>query len=301
MFVRRLVEARWSVRALCRRAAPQPDGVVVVIADVLDHEAVRRAAESVDVVFHLAARVDSLSTPHDDGMRRVNVEGTASVVNAARAEGVGRVVYLSSTAVYGPTSGSPVDERCTPAPESEYARTKLEAERIALCEGAGVVLRAAAVYGPHAPGRYLALARFHRYGLLQLVGGNRRTLVFEADLADAAIVAARHPAAGGRIFNVTDGAVHSLAAVTSAIRAALGRTAPALRVPVEWPASLVGLVAGRGDPSSRGAIVSAIRKLAEDSAVDGSAIGRELGFAPSWPLEAGWRATIDAWRAAGRL
>lgn len=300
VFVRRLVDERWAVRGICRRQPSAADGVEIIAADVLDTDAVRRAAQGVDVVFHLAACVDTFSKPANDVMRRVNIEGTASVARAARAEGVGRLVYLSTTAVYGPTRGSVADEHFTPAPDSEYARTKLEAERFVL-EGGGVVLRAAAVYGPNAPGRYLALARFLRYGLVKLVGQNRRTLVFEADLADAALVAARHPAAGGRIFNVTDGAVHSLTAITNAIRAALGLEGPVLRVPVDWTASLVGMVSRRGDRLSRSNIVSAARKLAEDSAVDGGSIQRELGFRPSWPLDAGWRATIGAWRVAGRV
>lgn len=297
VLVRHLLRAGWMVRGACRRP-PQVEGVEPIPADILDTDAMRRGARGVDVVFHLAAAVDTLSRRDDELMRRANVEGTMSVARAAREEGVGRLVYFSTTAVYGSTHRSIADERSAPDPESPYARTKLEAEKIVLDDRAGVVLRVAAVYGPSVPGRYVALARLHRGGVLQIVGTNRRTLVFENDLADAAILAASHSAACGRIFNVTDGTSHSLTAITSAMRAALGRTRPAMRLSADI---LARQFARLGDPFSHTALVSAVRKVAEDSAVDGAAIQRELGFVPRWDLDAGWRATIAAWRAERRL
>ena len=133
--------------------------------------------------------------------------------------------------------------------------------------------------------------RLHRGGLLRLTGSNRRTLVFETDLMNAATLAARHPAAAGRVFNVTDGEIHTLSAITGAIRSALECSTPAIPISVQWLGRLM---------SAAGA-AAAGRKLVEDSAVDGSAIQRELGFVPTRTIQSGWRETIAGWRARGRL
>jgi UDP-glucose 4-epimerase len=135
-------------------------------------------------------------------------------------------------------------------------------------------------------GRYVALGR----------NLNRRTLVHDRDLAQAIVLAARHPAAAGARFNVTDGRVHTLAEIVNAIHGALGRPAPRFHVPMV--AARVGAVlcegvfrlAGRRPPLTR----ALLGKYAEDIAVDGTLIQRTLGFIPTIDLNAGWRETMAA-------
>ena len=112
-----------------------PFSTTSIIGDVADPELLRNALDGVDVVVHTA----SLHAPHvgiasEAEFHRVNVEGLQSLCRLAKQAGVQRVVYTSTTALYGqaitPGSCTWVDEALPPQPTTVYHRTKLEAERI---------------------------------------------------------------------------------------------------------------------------------------------------------------------------
>jgi dihydroflavonol-4-reductase len=105
-----------------------------VRGDVLDSNAVRRAIDGCDVVFHLAA-VYSYARRDAALMHAVNVDGTRMVLDAAARGRVRRVVHTSTCATCGPVRGRPATERDFPPGrelEVPYKHTKLEAERMAL-------------------------------------------------------------------------------------------------------------------------------------------------------------------------
>jgi dihydroflavonol-4-reductase len=130
-----LANAGAEVRAFDRRApAHTPPGVEPVIGDLLDADAVRRAADGCDAIFHLAA-LYSYARADAPAMRAVNVEGTRIVLDAAARNGQRRVVHTSSCATCGPTPGHPATEADAPPAwelDVPYKRTKLEGERLAL-------------------------------------------------------------------------------------------------------------------------------------------------------------------------
>ena len=125
-------------------------------------------------------------------------------------------------------------------------------------------------------------------------GLNRRTLIYDKDVGRAAALAVSHPAAAGRVFNVTDGEFHTLNEIIESICAALGRKPPRLSLPAGPTRALVGLIEegshamGLKPPVTR----EIIDKYTEDIAVDGSLIQKELGFMPQYDLKAGWEETI---------
>ena len=302
--------ATHDVRALSRRPAASssfPVPVVSVTGDVSDPETVRRAVHGVDVIVHLAALLHIVDP--DPGMageyERVNVGGTAAVVAAAVAEGVSRVVVMSTIAVYGyGAPGGRLDEQSPTSPDTLYGRTKLAAEEVALAarreDGVplATVLRSAAVYGPRVKGNYerlvcaLAKRRFVPIG----AGRNLRTLVFERDLAVATALAARHEAAAGRIYNVSDGTPHAMREIILAICTALGRTPPRWHLPAA-PVRLAATVASVADPR----IGRMLDKYLEEVAVDANRIEMELGFRPATALMDGWAFTVAEMRRTGRL
>ncbi len=139
--VRELVADGEKVRVL---VLPQEDleglrGIPldIVKGNVLDLESIRRAAENIEVIYHLAGIV-SIMPGRDDLMRRVNVEGTANVARVARERRVRRLVYVSSIHALGrPPLGTPVNERIRIDPHNpagEYDRTKAEASLAVLAE-----------------------------------------------------------------------------------------------------------------------------------------------------------------------
>ncbi|HQP38918.1 MAG TPA: NAD-dependent epimerase/dehydratase family protein [Polyangiaceae bacterium] len=118
-----LVSGRWS-------NLDGVAGVERVTADVRDAEAVERACAGVEVVFHEAALCSvpgSIEKPLE--YDRVNVGGTATVLEAARRAGVRRVVFATSAAVYGDDPRVPKTEDMAVAPKSPYALNKYVGER----------------------------------------------------------------------------------------------------------------------------------------------------------------------------
>lgn len=136
-----------SIRALGRSAAAPdsaPPGVSWTPVDLTDRASLRTAASGADVLIHLASRISG----DEAQCAAVNVEGTAALVDdAVHHWGVGRIVHLSTAAVYGPGPhrGITVDE-IDPAPVSPASRTRLAGEAPVLAAG-GIVLRPGLVLG----------------------------------------------------------------------------------------------------------------------------------------------------------
>lgn len=302
-----LCSAGYQVRAFALDALSSgafPNGVQTVIGDVTDKSAVQAAMQGVDVVIHLAALLHIVNPPPDLRAKyeRINVGGTATVVAAAVQAGVKRIVLASTIAVYGPSNGQIINEDSIPHPDTFYARTKLAAEQIVLHAGSadgrliGTALRFGAVYGARIKGNYqrllqsLARGKFIPLG----AGRNRRTLIYDKDLARAVVLAAQHPLAAGKIYNVTDGQFHTLHAIITAISAALGRRPPWFSIPVTPARLAAGMIEdalrliGRRAPINR----ATIDKYTEDIAVEGKRIQKELGFVPQYGLEEGWREVL---------
>lgn len=301
--------ATHDIRTLSRQA-PDPDQFAVPVTpftgDIADAAAVRQAARGADAIVHLAALLHIVDPP--PAMRaeyeRVNVAGTATVLEAARAEGVSRVVLMSTIAVYGYAARTVLDEDAVPRPETFYGQTKLAAERLAMAARRGdgtplaTVLRSAAVYGPRVKGNYQRLVHALARGRFMPIGPghNLRTVIFESDLAKAAALAAVHPAAAGRVYNVSDGRPRPLREIIEAICLALGRRPPRWHAPVAPLRAALRLAAVVDRRPLR-----MLDKYLEEVAVDATRIEHELGFTPATSLVEGWRQTIAGMRRAGRL
>ena len=228
-----------------------------------------------------------------------------------------RVVLFSTIAVYGPSDGCVFNEMSPTHPDTFYAQNKCAAEQIVLnARGAdgqplGTVLRLGAVYGSRVKGNYERLTRalagnlgtgnlgtrsripgnsghFPRLPFIPVGNGlNRRTLVYDKDVGRAAALAVSHPAAAGRVFNVTDGEFHTLNEIIESICSALGRKPPRLSLPVGPTRTLIGLIEkGSNAIGIKPPVTKAIiDKYTEDIAVDGSLIQKELGFIPQYDLK----------------
>jgi nucleoside-diphosphate-sugar epimerase len=97
------------------------------IGDVRDHELLRRLMEGVDVVVHAAAALPLWSA---DEIHSVNEEGTLAVLSTAHELGVGRVVHISSTAVYGVPKKHPIEETDALVGVGAYGKSKIAAEKL---------------------------------------------------------------------------------------------------------------------------------------------------------------------------
>lgn len=103
--------------------------VQVIRGDVRDRSTVERALEGVDVVVHAAAAL-ALCSPEE--IYSTEVDGTLQVLESAYQKGIGRVVHISSGAVYGTAPPQPTDENAPLESVGPYGESKIAAERICL-------------------------------------------------------------------------------------------------------------------------------------------------------------------------
>jgi nucleoside-diphosphate-sugar epimerase len=176
----------------------------------------RPVLAGVACVLHAAGRAhilrDAAANPLAE-FRRVNVEGTRRLALQAAEAGVQRLVFISSIGVNGISTDrrGPFTFEDRPAPIEPYGQSKLEAElalqEIAASTGLEVVIvRPPLVYGPGVRANFLRLMNLVQRGLPLPLGGlnNRRSLVALDNLVDLLICCARHPAAAGETFLVSD-------------------------------------------------------------------------------------------------
>lgn len=313
--VRQLAGAGYAIRIIARNAPNlglYPEDCEYWMGDILDRKFLEKAVKGATCVFHLAAKLHVRNPGPELRTEywRVNVDGTRNVVQASAAARVQRVVYFSTINVYGPTHGSLVDEDAPLSPQDDYAASKHAAEEIVLqsrdkCSGLpmGLVLRLAAIYGPRMKGNYPRLIRAMTRGHFIPIGSgtNRRTLVYEEDAARAALLAAQAPRSPGCIYNVSDGKVHRLRDILSAISSAIGRPEPRWCLPAR-PIRCFAAAADRLSFLTRHPLhlTHTIDKFVEDIAVSADRIQAELGFRPSVSLHEGWKKTLAVEASAFR-
>lgn len=213
--IRALVDRGDVVRALARSdravATVTDLGAQAVPGDLLDHEALRRGMVSCAFVVHAAA--DTSTTPSEH-QRRVNVDGTTTVLEAARAAGVPRAVHVSTEAVLA--DGRPlvrVDETA-PIPARHagpYSATKAVAERAALAQNRDnlevVVVRPRFIWGRDDTTVLPELVKAAKAGLLPMIdGGSYLTSTAHVANVVAGILAAAARGAPGATYFLTDGA-----------------------------------------------------------------------------------------------
>lgn len=199
--------------------------VQVAEGDICDGEFMAEAMEGVDYVLHQAA-IPSVPRSVSDplGSHRVNVEGTLRVLLAAREAGVKRVVFASSSSVYGDVAGDQrgdlaKKETLAPRPLSPYAATKLAGEGYctAFYNSYGletVVLRYFNVFGPRQDpsSQYASVVPRFATALLNgkrpvIYGDGLQTRDFThvSNVVEANLKACTAPDAPGRAFNVACG------------------------------------------------------------------------------------------------
>jgi nucleoside-diphosphate-sugar epimerase len=309
---RRLVAAGHTVRALVRDAKRARDldaaGVVLVRGGLEDAAALAAAVRDVDVVFHVAALYRQAGLP-DARYRAVNATAVQSLIEAAAAAGVGRVVHCSTVGVHGDVEHPPADEDAGLRPGDVYQVTKLEGERLARETGTRtgvevVIVRPTGIYGP-GDVRLLKLFRGVARRRFPILGDGRiyYHLTYIDDLVDGFLLCATTPAAAGRTYILAGGDVTTLNELVRLIAEVAGVRPPTLHLPV-WPFWTAGAICealcvplGIEPPIHR----RRVDFFTKSRAFDITRARRELGYAPQVTLRAGIDRTLAWYRAAGWL
>lgn len=261
-------------------------GARFVEGDVADIDALRPAVADAEVVFHLGAHravLRSVERPLETD--RANVRGTLAVLQSAREAGARRVVYASSSSIYGGALLIPTPETAPALPRSPYAVSKLAGEHYSrvFTELYGletVSLRFFNVFGPRQrpDAAYAAVIplfiesiRDGRQPEVHGDGQQSRDFTYISDVVDAVMAAAQAPslACSGRAFNIAGGDSFSLLDILAMLEEFIGRTCPPR------------FVDGRpGD--------------VRHTKADISAAARHLGYRPRVSFEEGLRETARA-------
>jgi nucleoside-diphosphate-sugar epimerase len=289
-----LVQAGEDVVVLDNLATGNPDNwaypryVQFIRGDIRDLNAVYRAMDGVDVVYHQAA-IPSVPRSVSDPVtcHEVNVTGTFNVLLAARDAGARRVVYASSSAIYGDSVELPKRESMAPKPLSPYAAAKLAGEHYAqlftqLYGLETVGLRYFNVFGPRQSPNSEYAAAIPKFvsrilaGEAPVVYGDgeqTRDFVAVQNVVQANLGAGQASAvAAGKAYNIGCGERISLNELLRVINRLAGRNIQAEYLPVR-----------AGD----------IR----DSVADITAARRDLGFEPRVRLEEGLAYLMDSIQA----
>jgi nucleoside-diphosphate-sugar epimerase len=224
-----------------------PNGAEFIRGDLRNLEVVRDACSGVDVVFHQAA-LGSVRRSLDDPVltESCNVTGTLNVLIAASEASVRRLVYASSSSVYGELNGAKAREDLRPAPLSPYAVSKLAGEHYCrawtqIAELSTVSLRYFNVFGPgqHPDSKYSAVFPAFASALalgrapeIHWDGEQARDFTYIEDVVRANMLAAEADGpVGGEVINIGSGRPRSVKEVLSKVSESMGVWIPPVRTP----------------------------------------------------------------------
>ena len=182
----------------------------MIAADLLNPSSLETGLGGIDTIIHCAALVGSGRGKEEDYFR-INVEGTRALVKAAKAQGVKRIVFMSTSGVYGLNmlKGN-VDETMPLSKANGYTNSKIAAEEVVRESGLEyVILRPYWITG--AGDRFLipTVARMLLDGTFTYLGNGQQEWSLSAmeNISGAAAMVATHPKAGNQIYNIADGTV----------------------------------------------------------------------------------------------
>jgi nucleoside-diphosphate-sugar epimerase len=216
--IKRLIAEGHKITSFSRREYPLhwALGISSIQADIRDLDALEKACKGKDVVFHLAAKVGIWGN-YDD-YESTNVKGTFNVIKACRRQGVGRIVFTSSSSVvFDGSDLEGIDESC-PYPEnhgSHYASTKAMAERLIIEANSEelktIALRPHLVWGPYDAHLIPGILKRAGSGKLRRIGDQEHFIdtTYIDNMTDALLLAAKaletKPEAAGKAIFVTNG------------------------------------------------------------------------------------------------
>jgi nucleoside-diphosphate-sugar epimerase len=299
------------VRALVRdpqAAAAALPGIELAPGALTDADAIARAVDGVDVVYHVAALYRAAGL--DDAIyRAVNATAVGTLVARAGAAGVRRVVHCSTVGVHGDIEHPPANEDAPFRPGDVYQETKLEGEQVGRDAAAKagvelVIVRPTGIYGP-GDRRLLKLFRgvARRRFVVLGRGDIWYHLTFIDDLVDGFRLCGTVPAAAGRTYILSGPEVTTLNELVRITADVAGVAPLPLHLPV-WPFWLAGAACetickplGIEPPIYR----RRVDFFTKSRAFDSTRAKAEIGYAPKVGLRDGIGRTLAAYRQAGWL
>jgi NAD dependent epimerase/dehydratase len=257
--------------------------IEIFTGDIRDPNGVREAMKGCEIVFHLAALIGIPYSYHSpDTYVDTNVKGTLNILQAARQQGVSRIIHTSTSEVYGTAQFIPITEEHPVNPQSPYAATKASADFLALTffrsfKTPVVVVRPFNTYGPRQSARAIIPTI-----ITQLLGGNgkvtlgsatpTRDLNFVKDMVLGFVQAAGSDAALGEVINLGSNFEISVGDLATKIAMLMGKD---IRI------------------ESADERIRPEKSEVERLRAENQKARNILGWQPSFDLESGLKETID--------
>jgi nucleoside-diphosphate-sugar epimerase len=281
-------------------------GVAVYRGDVRWPDSLAAPMSGVSAVLHLAGMM-GVWRPLEE-YREVNVSGTRNVCRAALAEGVSRVVHVSSWTVYGMDLGRPAREDFLLRPFREpYAMTKAEGDlavqrMIAEDRLPAVIIRPGTFFGPGDRLHFGRMADRLRAGRAVIVGrgDNALPFVYVTDVVQGLLLALDCEHAVGQAYNISNDQPLTQQQVLEAIAHDIGVNAPGVHIPYR-ALYLAGGTAERaaalaGSPGQPALTRLGVKLFGTDNRHAIDKARRELGYAPRVPVREGIRLAAEWYR-----
>jgi nucleoside-diphosphate-sugar epimerase len=279
-------------------------GVRVFRGDLRDLDALRAPMRGTASVFHLAAMMGAWSPMRD--YYAVNVTGTENVCQLALANGVRRIVHVSSAMVYNMASGYPVTEDDPLDPLDEpYSVTKAEGDRvvqrmIVRDHLPAVIIRPGTIFGP---GDHLNFGRIADRtcvgkGVIIGSGDNAVPFVYVTDVVQGLLLAMDRPRACGQAYNIANDQPLTQKDLFSSIALEVGGIPPRVHLPY-YPLYAAAYAAERiatlsGNRLAPFVTRHGVKLYGADSRISIDKARRDLGYIPQVSLPEGVRLTA-AW------
>jgi len=256
------------------------DGADYLKCDITDSESVLEKTKGTDVIFHLAALrsiKDSMENPL--AYNKANIDGTVNVLEAARKNGCGQVVFTSTSSVYGNSYELPQKENSALKPFNIYGLTKLAGEHYCSIYSETFSLKTIAfrpfnVYGPRQEINAGVIPAFINSAITGKEvpfygsGEQKRDFVYVKDLSDCYIMAMNSELAGGLSINIGSGKNYSIKEILEKVEKISGK-----KVNMKNAGSLIGDV--------------------KETLADISIAKKSLGWEPKYSLEKGLKETFE--------
>jgi nucleoside-diphosphate-sugar epimerase len=236
---RRLVEEGEEVVAFVRPTSNVREledlGVECLRVDIKNSKDVMDHFAGVGKVFHIAAAFRAEYADHDE-FRRVNVEATRTLLDAAKRNGIRRFIHCSTVGVQGRIDHPPADEEYRFLPDDHYQKSKLEGELLArryFSNGLpGVVVRPVGIYGP-GDTRFLKLFKWISSGMFVMIGTGTTLyhLTYISDLVDGFVLCGKKDEALGEAFTIAGPNYTTIRELVDLIADVIGKPRPSRHVP----------------------------------------------------------------------
>jgi len=255
------------------------------VTDFSEKELVR-ILEDARVIIHIAGSVETYDKKK---LREANVELTQKIINSAPSGS--RIIFASSISVYGKHLENPANEKTKTNPDSDYSRSKYDAEKLVANYPDHVILRIGTVYGPQFSD-YAKILRKIRQEKMTVIGDGKNHIPFVHvdDVAEAFLAAAEGKGNGTYVVvgdPLKQNEIYTIAARAMNVRPPKKHMPVALAMAIAWFGELLTRISRRKPGFSR----EHVSVLAYDREFDCSKAKKELGFKPR-PLENGIESMI---------